>query len=103
MNSTNNEIYKIAKYLDKYTKESNKEGGVYLQKLDNYLHKVQRGGNGEVLELAQRIGKIVEEVIEKHQQVKSELQKSLRDVGGDNVKAKISTLRLQKKGLEETF
>ena len=102
MNSTNNEIYKIAKYLDKYTKESNKEGGVYLQKLDNYLHKVQRGG-GDVHDLAKQIGLMVKEVIEKHQQAKSELQKSLGGVKGDSVDAKVSSLRSQISELEETI
>ena len=107
MNSTNNEIYKIAKYLDKYTKESNKEGGVYLQKLDNYLHKVQRGGNGKVLELAKQIGEMVKVVIEKHQQAKSELQKSLGGVEGDSLEKqyneKVRALQEQISRLEETI
>jgi hypothetical protein len=107
MNSTNNEIYKIAKYLDKYTKESNKEGGVYLQKLDNYLHKVQRGGNGEVVQLAQEIGNMVEEVVRVHKQAKSELQKSLDGVEGDSVEKqyneKVRALQEQITELEKTI
>jgi hypothetical protein len=97
MDSTNNEIYKIAKYLDKYTKYGNKEGGVYLQKLDNYLHKVQYGGNG-VVQLAEEIGKIVTEVVDKHKKVKGELERLLE---GDSVEAKVSSLQEQISGLEE--
>lgn len=63
MDSTNSQIYKYAKYLDKYTKTSNKKGSVYLQKLDKYLHKVQHGGD-VVSELVTQIQSIVERVIE---------------------------------------
>jgi hypothetical protein len=101
MDSTNNQIYKIAKYLDKYTKYGNKEGGVYLQKLDNYLHKVQHGGNGEIVKLAEEIGRMVEEVVRVHQQVKSKLQELSRDVKGDNVEAKVMALQEQISGLKE--
>jgi hypothetical protein len=103
MDSTNNEIYKIAKYLDKYRKESNKEGGVYLQKLDNYLHKVQHGGNGEIVKLAEDIGRIVTEVVRVHQQTKSKLQSLAGDVERGGVEAKIRALREQISGLEETI
>ena len=34
MDYTKNQIYKYAKYLDKYTKNSNKDGSIYLQKLN---------------------------------------------------------------------
>ena len=40
MDSTNNQIYKVAKYLDKYTKEGNNNNDVYLQKLNNYKRKL---------------------------------------------------------------
>ena len=80
MDSTNNEIYKIAKYLDKYTKGGNKEEGNYLQKLDNYLHKVQYGGNGNIVQLAQQIGEIVDEVVKRHQAVKGELEQLVEGV-----------------------
>jgi hypothetical protein len=103
MDSTNNEIYKIAKYLDKYTKESNKEGGVYLQKLDNYLHKVQRGG-GDVLDLAQGIGLMVARVVDEHNAVKATLEEMVGDVDGKdlNVKKqnKIIALQAEKERLE---
>ena len=49
MDSTNNQIYKIAKYLDKYTTDGNKNNDVYLQKLNNYLHKVQHGGQAMLI------------------------------------------------------
>lgn len=102
MDSTNNEIYKIAKYLDKYTKYGNKEGGVYLQKLDNYLHKVQYGGDG-IVQLAQQIGQIVTEVVEKHQKAKGELERLVKGVVGQNLKDryenKLKVLKEQKEGL----
>ncbi len=106
MDSTNNEIYKIAKYLDKYTKEGNKEGGVYLQKLDNYLHKVQYGGNG-IVQLAEQIGKIVDKVVEKHQKAKGELEQLLDGVKGQDLESKIQNkmekLKVAKEGLERTI
>lgn len=107
MDSTNNEIYKIAKYLDKYTKYGNKEGGVYLQKLDNYLHKVQHGGNGEIVKLAEEIGRIVTGVVEKHKKVKGELEQLLDSTVGqvlkDKYENKIVVLKAQKEGLERSI
>jgi hypothetical protein len=103
MDSTNNEIYKIAKYLDKYTKYGNKEGGVYLQKLDNYLHKVQYGGNREIVKLAEEIGRIVTEVVDKHQKAKGELGEMVEGVVGEDLTDKIVALQEKKEGLEKTI
>jgi hypothetical protein len=64
MDSTNNQIYKYAKYLDKYTKHSNKDRGIYLQKLNRYLHNVQHGGVGEGHVLVQQIQQSVDQVID---------------------------------------
>jgi hypothetical protein len=78
MESINNQIYKYAKYLDKYTKTSNKKGSVYLQKLDKYLHKVQHGG--DVSELVEKIQSIVEQVIIKNDASRQHLDKVVAEV-----------------------
>jgi hypothetical protein len=80
MDSTNNQIYKIAKYLDKYTKDGNKNNDVYLQKLNNYLHKVQHGG--QAMDIVEQIQGMVGQVIGMHQREGYTLTTKLQELGG---------------------
>ena len=87
MDSTNNQIYKVAKYLDKYTKDGNKNNDVYLQKLNNYLHKIQHGGD---MQIVREIQEMVRQVIDMHQREGDTLTAKLQELGG---KHKLKGLR----------
>jgi hypothetical protein len=80
MDTDNNQIYKIAKYLDKYTKDGNKKGSMYLQKLNNYLHKVQHGGNGQAMLIVGEIQGMVGQVIKVHQHEGEALTDKLQEL-----------------------
>jgi hypothetical protein len=79
MDSTKNQIYKYAKYLDKYTKNSNGggDGGIYLQKLNKYSHNVQCGGAGELDAVVQQIQELVTQVIDADTRTTAELLQKL--------------------------
>jgi hypothetical protein len=91
MDTDNNQIYKIAKYLDKYTKDGNKKGSMYLQKLNNYLHKVQHGGNGQAMDIVKQIQRMVGHVIEKHHDEEKALTDKLQKLMGPS-SSKATTL-----------
>jgi hypothetical protein len=73
MDADNNQIYKVAKYLDKYTKD-----GAYLQKLNKYLHKVQYGG--DAMDIAREIQRMVGQVISMHENTRDALIQKMKDL-----------------------
>jgi hypothetical protein len=75
MDTDNSQIYKVAKYLDKYTKD-----GAYLQKLNKYLHKVQYGG--DAMDIAREIQRMVGQVISIHDDERKALMAKLQKLSG---------------------